>query len=160
MFLKIFSNSTGKHLWHQHRCFPVKFAKFLRTSGLNCNLQLFQKETPIQVFSNEIYEVFKSTYFGRTSVNNSFWQFLTLSNKALPPELSHHNLVNCLRCTLDPIKESENLWLTLCLVKRFDWTLLKINRIILKFTKFTKFLFLTKFQFSSQHSCFAKFEFW
>ena len=43
VFLKIFSNLTGKHLcWSetynfikkriQHGCFPVKFAKFLRTS--------------------------------------------------------------------------------------------------------------------------------
>ena len=37
--LKIFAKFTGKHL--RHRCFPVNFAKFLRTHFLTEHLRCF-----------------------------------------------------------------------------------------------------------------------
>ena len=50
---KNFAIFTGKHL-----CWSLFLIK-LQTSGL----QLYQKEIPTQVFSCEICELFKNTYF-------------------------------------------------------------------------------------------------
>ena len=52
----------------RHRCFPVKFAKFLRTTILrNVCKRLFlnsiQKETPTQALSSEVCELLKNTCF-------------------------------------------------------------------------------------------------
>ena len=49
-------------------CFPVKFAKFLRTAILKniCEqllLNFISKETPAQMFSCEFCELYKNTYF-------------------------------------------------------------------------------------------------
>ena len=68
----------------QHRCFRVKFAKFLRTPVLKnickrlifildyallvlpSGLQLYVNETPAQPFSSEISEIFKNIFFNIT----------------------------------------------------------------------------------------------
>ena len=57
MFFKIgaqnsFANFTGKHL-----CWSL-FLKNLQAEGL----QLYQKETPAQVFFSKVYEIFKNTF--------------------------------------------------------------------------------------------------
>ena len=65
--LKIFSNFTGKHL-----CWTFLFLK-LQTWGL----QLYQIETPIQVFSCKICKIFKNIFFYRTPpVAASVYTFL------------------------------------------------------------------------------------
>ena len=53
----------------QHRCFPVKFVKFLRLPFSTEHLQwlLLSKETPTQVLTCGICEIFKDTFFGRTT---------------------------------------------------------------------------------------------
>ena len=51
--LKHFSNFTGKHL---------RWSLFL----IKLQLQLYQKETPTQVFSCEVYKFLKNTFFKRT----------------------------------------------------------------------------------------------
>ena len=55
----------------RHRCFPVKYAKFLRSPTLKniCEqskrlpLNFIKKETQTQVISCEFCEFFKNTYF-------------------------------------------------------------------------------------------------
>ena len=55
--LKIFLNFTGKHLrWSLF---------FIKVGGLQ-GLQLYEKETPTQVFSCHMWEVFNNTFFYRT----------------------------------------------------------------------------------------------
>ena len=49
--LKTFTNFSGKHL-----CWSLFLIKAL-------GLQLYEKETPIQGFSCDIYESFKNAYF-------------------------------------------------------------------------------------------------
>ena len=81
VFLKISQNSQEntyarvsflikKGIWN--RCFPVKFAKFLRTSSVG---------TLAQVFSYEFFEIFKNTFF----IEQLRWLLLILPELPLPP---------------------------------------------------------------------------
>ena len=45
---------------------------FLIKSQAPEGLQLFSKETPTHVFSYEIYEIFKNTFFYKTSLVTTF----------------------------------------------------------------------------------------
>ena len=62
--LKSFANFTGKHL-----CWSL-FLKNLQAEGL----QLYLKKTPTRVFSCEIREIFKNTFF----TEYLWWMFLHL----------------------------------------------------------------------------------
>ena len=55
--LKSFLNLTGKHL---------RWSLFFNKVGGLQGLQLYKKETPTQVFSCHMWEVFKNTFFYRT----------------------------------------------------------------------------------------------
>ena len=79
---KNFANFTGKRL-----CWSV-FLIHLQALGL----QLYQKETPTQVFSCEICETFKSIYFYRTPPVAAilviiFWNFLMFYQIFLSPQM-------------------------------------------------------------------------
>ena len=49
----------------------LKFLKFHWKAPEACNF--IEKDTPTQVFSSKIYEIFKNTYFWRTSANDYIW---------------------------------------------------------------------------------------
>ena len=59
--LKNLTSFTGKHL---------------RWSSFNKVAKLYYKETPTQMFSCEICEVFKNIFFYRTSLDDCFFQSL------------------------------------------------------------------------------------
>ena len=63
----------------QHRCFPVKFVKFLRTTFSKEHLQwtLLSKETPTQVFTCGMCEIFKNFFWQNTS-GGCFWMDTSL----------------------------------------------------------------------------------